>query len=77
MTGGDTHIHVVGRRFVEIDDFTDDFDYPDDFDTWLSNYRRWPFEPGTGLIVPRHKKGNKLTRFARRLLRTPWRKDIK
>jgi len=67
MIGRDPNIHWVGPRFVEIDDFTEDFDYPEDFDAWLSNYRRWPFKPGTGPVVPRHKKGNKLTRFARKL----------
>jgi choline kinase len=70
MIGGDPNIHFVGPRFVEINDFTDDFDYPEDFDAWLSNYRRWPFEPGTGPVVSQHRKKNKLMRFARKLFRT-------
>jgi len=69
MIGGDPQVHGVGPRFVEIDDFTDDFDYPDDFNAWLANYRRWPFEPGTGPIVPRHKKENNVLRLARKLFR--------
>lgn len=29
------HPHVMGTNFVEIDDFTDDFDYPKDLENWL------------------------------------------
>lgn len=31
----------VGDRFVNIDDFTDDFDSPDDYDRWMQNYKEW------------------------------------
>lgn len=30
--------HRITTNFVEIDDFTEDFDTPADFDTWLKNY---------------------------------------
>ena len=36
MIGKDPNIHAVGPRFVEIDDFTDDFDCPEDFDAWMA-----------------------------------------
>lgn len=36
MIGKDPNIHTVGPRFVEIDDFTDDFDCPEDFDAWMA-----------------------------------------
>ena len=36
MIGKDPNIHTVGPRFVEIDDFTDDFDTPEDYDAWVA-----------------------------------------
>lgn len=30
--------HIVGEHFTEIDDFTDDFDYPKDYDNWIKKY---------------------------------------
>jgi len=35
MIGRNPNIHTVGRRFVEIDDFTEDFDCPSDYDSWV------------------------------------------
>jgi hypothetical protein len=35
MIGSSPNIHTVGPRFVEIDDFTEDFDCPEDYDTWV------------------------------------------
>lgn len=35
MTQQDPNVRVVGERFVEIDDFTEDFDYPQDYDNWV------------------------------------------
>ncbi len=35
MIGVDPNVHAVGPRFVEIDDFTDDFDCPSDYDAWV------------------------------------------
>lgn len=35
MIGSSPNIHTVGSRFVEIDDFTDDFDCPEDYDLWV------------------------------------------
>lgn len=39
MMGLDPHIQRVGPRFVEIDDFTEDFDYPHDYDRWMAGRR--------------------------------------
>jgi hypothetical protein len=33
------HLHRELGHFVEIDDWTDDFDYPDDYDRFISNRR--------------------------------------
>lgn len=35
MIGSNPNIHTVGPRFVEIDDFTEDFDCPEDYDIWV------------------------------------------
>lgn len=35
MIGMDPNIHTVGPRFIEIDDFTEDFDSPEDYDLWM------------------------------------------
>jgi len=32
--------HQVGDNFTEIDDLTDDFDYPHDYDNWLKKYEK-------------------------------------
>jgi hypothetical protein len=40
MNGIDPHHHVKGDNFYEIDDFTDDFDYPKDLDRWYENFNR-------------------------------------
>ncbi len=40
MVGGDPHKLRPGGRFVEIDDFTDDFDEPLDFDLWVEGRAR-------------------------------------
>lgn len=34
MIGADPNLHTVGPRFVEVDDFTEDFDCPEDFNAW-------------------------------------------
>lgn len=39
MIGRHPHDHVVGPRFVEIDDFTEDFDLPHDYDAWVLGRR--------------------------------------
>lgn len=31
--------HIIGDYFTVIDDETDDFDYPEDYDNWLKKYR--------------------------------------
>jgi hypothetical protein len=40
MNGIDPKIHEKKGGFFEINDFTDDFDYPADFDRWLENYKK-------------------------------------
>ena len=35
-----THTFAANDRFVEINDFTDDFDFPADYDTWTANWQR-------------------------------------
>ena len=32
--------HLVGARFVNIDDFTDDFDSPEEYQTFIENYEK-------------------------------------
>lgn len=32
------HIHKITKNFIEIDDFTEDFDYPHDYDKWIYEY---------------------------------------
>jgi hypothetical protein len=36
MANEDPNIRSVGNAFVEIDDFTDDFDFPEDYDRWTA-----------------------------------------
>jgi hypothetical protein len=36
MNGSNPNIHAVSSRFVEINDFTEDFDSPRDFDQWIN-----------------------------------------
>ena len=36
--GQDPTKHTVGDRFIEIDDMTDDFDKPEDYDNFMRNY---------------------------------------
>lgn len=38
MVGIDPNKHKMTTNYVKIDDFTDDFDYPEDLDRWLLNY---------------------------------------
>ena len=33
--------HMVGSRFVNIDDWTEDFDYPHDYDKFIANWKRF------------------------------------
>lgn len=46
MTQQDPNMRVVGERFVEIDDFTEDFDYPQDYDNWV--HRRAQHQAASG-----------------------------
>lgn len=39
MIGHHPHDHVVGPRYSEIDDFTEDFDLPCDYDGWVMGRR--------------------------------------
>lgn len=39
MIGASPNVHTVGPRFVEVDDFTDDFDAPADLEAWLRGRR--------------------------------------
>ena len=34
--GIDLNLHQVGGGFTEINDWTNDFDFPRDYDTWIS-----------------------------------------
>ena len=38
--GIDLRVHGINGHFVEINDFTDDFDYPGDYDLWMYNYTK-------------------------------------
>jgi len=38
LDGIDPMVHDVGERFVEINDFTDDFDRPENYNIWLKFY---------------------------------------
>jgi hypothetical protein len=38
--GIDPRRHETGSHFTEIDDFSDDFDYPSDYDVWQSNWEK-------------------------------------
>jgi len=40
MQGIDPLVHEIRDGFVEIDDETDDFDFPAQYETWLRNYHR-------------------------------------
>lgn len=40
MRNEDPNIRSVGENFIEIDDFTEDFDCPDDYIRWNINYRK-------------------------------------
>ncbi|HVX84500.1 MAG TPA: NTP transferase domain-containing protein [Phycisphaerae bacterium] len=58
-----------GQRFTVIDDFTDDFDYPEDYERWLRHYRSRVHR----LLVPLYGRAIKswrwrLYRWRRRLL---------
>ncbi len=33
--------HIVGSRFVNIDDWTEDFDYPHDYDNFMTNWKKF------------------------------------
>jgi len=33
--------HIVGSRFVNIDDWTEDFDYPHDYDNFMANWKKF------------------------------------
>ena len=36
----DPRVHDINEHFVEINDFTDDFDFPGDYDLWMYNYAK-------------------------------------
>jgi hypothetical protein len=40
LTGSDISIHKNYGNAVEIDDFTEDFDMPSDYDKWISNWNK-------------------------------------
>jgi len=35
------HEHIVGSKFVNIDDWTEDFDYPHDYDNFVTNWKKF------------------------------------
>ena len=39
ISNEDPNIQTVGKNFVEINDFTDDFDFPEDYERWIANRR--------------------------------------
>lgn len=39
LCGIDLNKHAVNGHFVDINDFTEDFDYPVDYDNWLKRYK--------------------------------------
>ena len=39
MNGYPVREHKYGKRFFLIDDLTDDFDYPKDYDEWIKRYK--------------------------------------
>ena len=45
MEGRDPGVMSVGPRFVEINDFTEDFDFPHDLERWEDGRRRFRTEP--------------------------------
>lgn len=40
ISNEDPNIRSAGRHFVQIDDFTEDFDFPQDLERWLLNHSR-------------------------------------
>lgn len=40
ISNEDPNIKSVGKNFVEIDDFTEDFDFPRDYERWVANRSR-------------------------------------
>ena len=40
--------HIVGSRFVNIDDWTEDFDYPHDYDNFMHNWKKFHASSGEG-----------------------------
>ncbi len=41
IIGGGNYIFKDPELFVDIDDWTEDFDFPRDLDTWRANRERW------------------------------------
>lgn len=41
MSNEDPNLQSVGINFVEINDFTEDFDFPEDYEKWISNRRQY------------------------------------
>ena len=39
ISNEDPNIQTVGKNFVEINDFTEDFDFPKDYERWIANRR--------------------------------------
>jgi choline kinase len=37
----DLFSHEIKNNFIRINDFTEDFDYPDDYDTWISQWNKY------------------------------------
>ena len=33
--------HIIKGNIINIDDFTDDFDFPEDYETWMKNRKEW------------------------------------
>lgn len=54
MIGANPDLHTVGKRFVEINDFTDDFDFPEDLVAWNQGRSLY------GDVPPRFPKLRKL-----------------
>ena len=49
MIGADPSMQCAGRNFIQIDDFTDDFDTPRDYEAWHAGRRRWRALHGAGV----------------------------
>lgn len=49
MIGADPAMQCAGKAFCQVDDFTDDFDTPADYERWHAGRRRWRALHGPGV----------------------------